>query len=76
MKYNIKIHNSEIVTIDTGDNEINYIEIEELEKLAKEYKHKCVRIVLNNGKSKVIHYVGENKIQNNKIIIERVDDEI
>ena len=96
MKYNIKIHNSEIVTIDTDNNEIICIEIGEFEN---EYKNKYVRIVLNNGKSKVIHYVGETnfknlikddknkdnmkfisgsrrKVQNNKIIIERITDEI
>ncbi len=60
MKYNIKIHNSEIVTIDTGKAEIIYIEIGEFENIPK---NKYVRIVLDNGSSKIFHYLEETNFK-------------
>lgn len=61
MKFNIKIHNSEIITLDTGSNEIIYIEIGEFENIAK---NKYVRIVLDNGSSKIFHYLEETNFKN------------
>lgn len=100
MKYNIKMYNGEIVTIDTGKTEIIYIEIGEYEGKFTT-KNKYVRIVLDDGSSKIIHYLEEcnfknlikedknknkdnmkfisgsrSKAQNNKIIIERITDEV
>ena len=98
MKYNIKIYNGEIVTIDTGKTEIIYIEIGEYEGKFTT-KNKYVKIVLDDGSSKVIHYLEESnfknyikddknkdnmkfisgsrsKAQNNKITIERINDEV
>ena len=60
MKYNIKIYNSKIVTIDTGKAEIIYIEIGEFENIAK---NKYVRIVLDNGSSKIFHYLEETNFK-------------
>jgi hypothetical protein len=60
MKYNIKINNSKIVTIDTGKAEIIYIEIGEFENIAK---NKYVRIVLDNGSSKIFHYLEETNFK-------------
>ena len=94
MKYNIKINNGEIVTIDTGKTEIIYIEIGEFDGKFT-VNNKYVKLILDDGSSKVIHYLEEsnfrndknkdtmkfisgsrNKMQYNKITIERINNEI
>ena len=63
MKYNIKMYNSEIVIIDTGKTEIIYIEIGEFEgKITT--KNKYIKIVLDDGSSKFIHYLEECNFEN------------
>ena len=64
MKYNIKINNGEIVTIDTGKTEIIYIEIGEFDGKFT-VNNKYVKLILDDGSSKVIHYLEESNFRSN-----------